>query len=121
MKIQVYGVNVYSSARGEISLATKCVFLSQKLKDVDRPTPFSTQTIEGYGIHSRMKSNFLANSRIQDGEVTLIEGDYIMMLPQKDIEKYGERACGHMHYFDGEKLISVHTKEEYIEEEFKHD
>lgn len=117
MKIKVYGVNVYSSPRGEISLATKCVFLSQKLKDEERPTPFSTLTIEGYGIHSRMKSNFLANSRIQDGEVILIEGDYIMMLPKKDIDKYGEMACGHMHYFDGNKLISVYTKEEYQEVE----
>lgn len=117
MKLKVYGVNIYSSPRGEISLATKCVFLSQKLKDLERPTPFTSQTIEGYGINSRMKSNRLAEMRITAGEVELIKGDYIMLLPNKDLEEYGDQACGHLHYFDGNKLISVYTKEEYKDDE----
>ena len=110
MKIKVYGVNVWSSPRGEVSLATKCVFLHQDLKDMGRPAPFSTQTIEGYGLDSRHKGNFLAESRIKNGEVELIKGDYIMLLLKENIEEYGDSACGHMHYYDGEKLISVYAK-----------
>lgn len=118
MVIKVYGVNVWASPRGEVQLAPLVpVFLAQRLKDMERPTPFSAMTIEGYGIHSRLSGNKILEDRILNGKVILVKGDYIMMLPKADIAEYADAACGHLHYYDGEKLISVYTNEVYETDE----
>lgn len=120
MKIKVYGVNVWGPVNSKKLHENICVFLHQDLKDMGRPTPFSTLDIQGNELHSRIRSNFFAEKRIKYGEVELAKGDYIMLLPMKDIEEYGDQACGHMHYYDGEKLISVYSKEENeTEEQYK--
>jgi len=102
MKVIVSGINQW----GMIN-----IYISARLLENQKPTPFSTRDIEGNVIQSRMNGN-----TFKAKEIELKKGDYIMLLTDEDLKRDGETACGHNHYFDGEKLISVYTKREFKKE-----
>ncbi len=100
MKVICTGTNIW----GTIS-----IYISAKLQEEQRPTPFATVDIHGNTIYSRM----IGITYDQPKEVELKKGDYVMMLSPEDIKRDGDMACGHNHYFDGVRLISVYTKKEF--------
>lgn len=120
MRIKVCGANSWGGNH---------TFIHQDLLDAKIPTPISTYDIYGKLIYSEVGNNTKVmnkhKGRIVNGEVELREGDYVMVLMYGDLQTYKERACGHMHYFDGEQLYSVYsykpleTKEEFKQRELE--
>lgn len=118
MIVKVSGSNIYTNFRDK---RIAC-FIHQRSVDSKLPIPFRTKSIETpieeFGdLDSTMNKDWCLEQRIVNGEVELQKGDYIMMTSKSDIEEYGDRACGHMHYYDGEQLISVYTKQPYEDDE----
>jgi hypothetical protein len=102
MKVLVIGINQWGTIK---------IYIASRLSENQRPTPFSTRDIEGNEIRSRMNG-----STFKSKEIELQKGDYIMLLTDEDLKRDGDMACGHNHYYDGEKLISVYTKRELKKE-----
>lgn len=100
MKVLCTGTNIW----GVIP-----IYLSANLKELQRPTPFATNDIHGRTIYSKMFGEDYPEPKM----IELKKGDYVMMISEDDIRRDGDMACGHNHYFDGVKLISVYTKQEY--------
>lgn len=100
MKVLVSGINQWGTIN---------IYIASRLQEMQRPTPFTTCDIDGNEIRSRLQGE----SYVEPKMIELKKGDYIMMLTDKDLEEYGDMACGHNHYYDGVKLISVYTKEEF--------
>ena len=81
------------------------VYIHKTLDDLQAPTPFMTKDIDGITLYSRVSWKHYNPPK----EVELKKGDYIMLITVDDLKNDKEYVCGHMHYFDGEKLISVYT------------
>jgi len=86
------------------------VFIHKRLEELQRPTPFMTRDIHGREIMSRII--FTPIPELEQ-MVTLKQGDYVMLILDKDIKKDPESYCGHMHYFDGKNLVSVYNRRKY--------
>lgn len=82
------------------------VYLHKTLEDLQAPTPFMTKDIDSNTLYSKMNGDQYESPK----EVELKKGDYIMLITVDDLKNDKEYVCGHMHYFDGESLVSVYTK-----------
>lgn len=102
MKIKVTGTNYWGRYKTYLHVSLQ-----------QQPTPMFAHTILGIQINSQMCFNKFNEVK----EVELKEGDYVMLITKKDWKEFGKQTFGHMHYFDGKKLISVYTKKEYKEME----
>lgn len=82
------------------------VYLHKTLEDLQAPTPFMTRDIEGNTLYSRMHGEHYYPPK----EIELKKGDYIMLITEDDLENDKEYVCGHMHFYDGENIVSVYTR-----------
>lgn len=85
------------------------VYLHKTLEDMQAPTPFMTSDIDGNSLYSKMSGDHYNPPK----KVELKKGDYIMLITEDDLRTEGARVCGHMHYFNGNELISVYTKKPF--------
>ena len=102
MKIKITGIKYWGNIK---------TYLHTSLQDF--PTPFDAHDINGNKLYSQIGSSIILK---EAKKVRLKKGDYVMLIANRERVKYGDTACGHMHYFDGNNLISVYTKEKWVEE-----